>query len=208
MFRVEVDPDSCTAADLAAAVDWLGRGGIVLYPTDTFYGLAVDPESATAVDALFALKGRDASAAIPLIAASRPQVDAWCGLSAGASTLAGEFWPGPLSLICDAPASVVPAVHAGRGTVAIRVPDHAVARALAMGLGRPITATSANHSGQPPIRRVADLTGLDLHAVFIVDGGDTPGGAASTIVDARRQPAVLVREGAVPWERVLHSLDQ
>ena len=208
MPRLEVDPLQCTVADLASAIEWLAQGGIVLFPTDTFYGLAVDPESARAVAALFALKGRDAGVAIPLIAASRAQVDAWSGLSANASKLADAFWPGPLSLICDAPASVAPAVHGGRGTVAIRVPDHPVARLLAEALTRPITATSANQSGQPPVRRATDLAGIDASSLFVIDGGATPGGAPSTIVDARMQTPVLVREGAVPWERVLHSLHQ
>jgi L-threonylcarbamoyladenylate synthase len=168
----------------------------------------VDPSSPAAVDALFELKGRAADLAIPLIAATRAQVDAWCGLSPLTSRLADAFWPGPLSVICDAPPSVAPAVPAGRGTVAIRVPDHVVARALAAAWGSPLTSTSANRSGQPPVNRAEMLTDWSAGNLLVVDGGPTPGGPPSTIVDARGDQAILVREGAVAWSRVLHSIQR
>jgi L-threonylcarbamoyladenylate synthase len=203
-----VDPAAGTAADLAPAAAWVGRGGIVAFPTDTFYGLAVDPSSTTAVRALFDLKGRDASAAVPLIAASIEQVDAFCGPLAGATRhLATAFWPGPLSLVCAAPSAVAEDVHAGRRTIAIRVPAHAIARALAAAFGAPVTATSANPSGAPPARSVADLGPIARDPrVLILDAGDAPGGIASTIVDARSVPPVLIRAGAIAWDRVLGSL--
>jgi len=157
---------------------------------------------------LFQLKGREASAALPLIAASRAQVEAWAGLSASARRLADVFWPGPLSLICDAPRSIVPAVHAGRRTVAIRVPAHAIARALAGAWGGPITATSANRSGAPPAHDPLALDAIADERLLVIDGGPTAGGPPSTIVDAREAPAVLIREGAIAWNRVLHSLQQ
>lgn len=206
---LRVDATTCTPEDLAAAADWLRQGGIVAFPTDTFYGLAVDPTSESAVRALFALKGRDVSAALPLVAASRAQVESWVGrLEWTAARLTKAFWPGPLSLICDAPRQVVPAVHGGRGTVAIRVPDHAVARALASAAGMPITATSANRSGAAPARCVEELESLRDRRLLIVDGGATAGGAPSTIVDARRPVPTLVREGAIAWKRVLESLQE
>ncbi len=205
---LRIDPLTCTVEDLAPAVEWLRQGGIVAFPTDTVYALAVDPVSARAVDALFALKGRPAGAAIPCIAASRAQVDAWCGLDEASARLADEFWPGPLSLVCDPPASIADAIHAGRGTVAIRVPDHSVARALADAWGSPLTATSANRSGEPPAVQAGDLEALAAPNLFVLDGGTTAGGAPSTIVDARRLPVVLVREGAIAWDRVLHSLER
>ena len=208
MPRVRVNPASCTSEDLLPAVQWLRDGKIVAYPTDTLYGLAVDPASELAVRALFQLKGRQATVALPLIAASRAQVEAWCGLNAAARRLADEFWPGPLSLICDAPGTVVPAVHAGRRSVAIRVPAHPVARTLAAAWGSPITATSANRSGQRPAQFVAELDAVVDDRVLVLDGGDTAGGPPSTIVDARVMPAHLVRDGAISWERVLNSLQE
>lgn len=196
------------APDVLSAAAWLRRGGIVALPTDTFYGLAVDPASAAAVRALFDLKGRDAGAALPLIAASIEQVEAFCGPLAGTTRrLAEAFWPGPLSLVWAAPAAVAPEVHAGLGTVAIRVPAHALARALAAAFGRPVTATSANPSGAPPARTVADLGAIARDPrVLVIDGGPAPGGAPSTIVDARQDPPALVRAGEIAWERVLGSI--
>lgn len=192
--------------DRAAA--WIAGGGVVVYPTDTFYGVAVDPCSPAAVEAVFALKGRDASQAIPLIASSLDQVEAFCGpLAAGSRRLAEACWPGPLSLIATAPPQIAPAVHAGRGSIAIRVPAQETARALAEACGRPITASSANVSGQSPAREVGAVgEWLADPRVLVIDGGPTPGGLPSTLVDARVSPPVLVREGAVSWDRVLRLL--
>ena len=204
---VVVDPLAARPGELAGAVDWLRGGGIVAFPTDTLYGFAVDPLSAAAVRALNDLKGRASGAALPLIAASIAQVEAFCGaLDSDTRRLTMRFWPGPLSIVCAAPAAVDRGVHAGQGTVAIRVPNHPVAKALAAAFGRPITATSANVSGEAPARSAAELA-PDLAArVFVVDGGPAAGGAPSTIVDVRTQPPRLIREGAVPWKRVLESL--
>ncbi len=210
MTRIEIEPgpDGCRPEAFASAVAWLRSGNVVAFPTDTLYGLAVDPASEIAVRTLFHIKGRDTAAALPLVAGSRAQVEAWCAMGAAARRLADVFWPGPLSLICDAPASVVTAVHAGRRTVAIRVPAHPIARGLAAAFGSPITATSANRSGEPPAHRAADLDALDDNRLLVIDGGDTVGGAPSTIVDARVTPPVLVRAGAIDWNRVLHSLNE
>ena len=205
-----VDPATCRGRDLAPAVAWLRAGGIVAYPTDTFYGLAVDPSSAAAVEAIFEVKGRAADAALPFVASSLAQVeDAGYPLTAASRRLAAAFWPGPLSIVCDAPASVVAAAQAKDHSVAIRVPDHIVARALAEAFGAPITATSANRSGQPPAQTAAALAPLARDPrVLVVDGGATPGGTPSTIVDARVRPPRLVRAGVIVWDRVLRSLDE
>ena len=98
-------------------------------------------------------------------------------------------------------------VHGGTGTIAIRVPDHHVARALAAAFGAPITATSANRTGAPPAQSADALTFFAAdRMLLVVDGGVTPGGEPSTIVDARSETPVLVRAGAVAWNRVLESL--
>jgi len=205
---LRVNPTGCTEADLETAVDWLRAGKLVAYPTDTFYGLAADPDSERAIRGLFALKGREASAASRLVASWVAQVGMWGGLSQFSRRLADEFWPGPLSLICDAPARVVAAVHAGRRTVAIRVPNHPIARALAAAFGAPVTATSANRSGEAAVDCAAELPWIDDDRVLVIDGGDTTGGAPSTIVDARDRAPLLIREGAIAWDRVLHSLQR
>ena len=206
--NIGIDTTTCDSEDLDAAARWFAAGGIVAYPTDTFYGLAVDPRSATAVQALFDLKGRDARVAMPLLAASFDQVESAFGAIDDASRrLAQTFWPGPLSLILNAPVLIVAGVHGGLGTVAVRVPAHPVARALAAELAFPVTATSANRSGEPPASAAGDLgiVGTDPR-VMVIDSGDTPGGRPSTIVDARSTPPTLVRDGAIAWTRVLESL--
>lgn len=196
-----------SAVDLRDAAAWITSGGIVAYPTDTFYGLAVDPASPAAVRALFDLKGRDPAMAMPLIAASSAQVARAFGVLAGDSArLAQAFWPGPLSLVLDAPPWMAAEVHGGRDTAAVRVPDDAVARLLADLVGRPITATSANRSGAAPARDGAGLRWLAADTrVFVVDAGATPGGAPSTLVDARGDEPQCVRAGAIAWDRVLTS---
>ncbi len=170
----------------------------------------MDPASAAAVRRLFELKGRAPRAALPLVAASTRQVEALCGrLGPTGARLAARFWPGPLSLVLDAPAAIAPEAHAGRRSVAIRVPGHAIARSLCEAFGAPVTATSANRTGDPPAREATGLGSLaDDLRVLTVDGGAAPGGAPSTIVDARGPRPVLVRDGAIAWERVLESLQE
>jgi len=193
---------------LEAAADWLRSGGVVAYPTETYYGLAVDPASGAAVGSLFDVKGRSHSAALPLIAASLDQVIERCGTIDGMSErLARAFWPGPLSLLLDAPAWIAVGVHAGTRSVAVRVPAHGLARGLAQVFGNLITSTSANRTGGAPASTAAGLGAIGADArVLVIDGGPTPGGAASTIVDARGDRPVCVRDGAVPWERVVELL--
>jgi L-threonylcarbamoyladenylate synthase len=205
---LKVDAERCTAEDLAPAAAWLRDGGVVAMPTDTFYGCAVDIRNAAAVRGLFALKGRDQRAALPLIAADLSQVEE-CGgpLSSREAALAEAFWPGPLSIVRDAPSWIVPEVHGGHCSVAIRIPAHRVARCLCEAWGGVLSATSANLSGAPSVDR-AEALGELLHnaCVFVIDAGLTPGGLPSTLVDVRSSPPQLVREGAIPWSRVLDFL--
>jgi L-threonylcarbamoyladenylate synthase len=205
---VRVNPQTCTTGDLAAAAAWLANGGIVAFPTDTLYGFAVNVRDAAAVRRLFEVKGRSARAALPLIAASTSQVVTATGaLTAREAALTAAFWPGPLSIVRDAPAWLPAEVHGGHRTVAIRVPNHPVARCLAEAFGGLISATSANRSGHPPAVTASDLGDIaDESHVFVVDGGPTAGGAPSTLVDVRGSQPVCLREGAVPWERVLDSI--
>ena len=193
-----------------AAADWIRQGGVVVFPTETFYGLAVDPTQPDAVAAVFDLKGRPASMALPLVAASAEQVEQFAGTLHGANArLAANFWPGPLSLVLDAPASIAPAVHGGTHTVAVRVPAHPIARALAEACGHPLTATSANRSGEPAVEEVAAIAAIAAdRRVVVLDAGRTPGGRPSTIVDARVTPIRIIRHGAVPSDRVLRSIHE
>jgi L-threonylcarbamoyladenylate synthase len=207
---LSVDAVHCSAADLAPAVAWLQAGKVVVLPTDTFYGFAVDPRLSAAVAHVFDLKGRQATEALPLVAASRVQVESWCGSLGKLSTrLADVFWPGPLSLVLDAPPVIDAHVHGGRESVAVRVPANVITRTLCECAQRLLTATSANRSGEPAARRVADLGSLgEDDRVFVIDAGPASGGLPSTIVDARGSRPLLVREGAIAWSRVLESIKE
>jgi L-threonylcarbamoyladenylate synthase len=197
------DPDI-----IARAADVVRAGGIVAYATDTLYGLAVDPRNTAAVDALFALKGRRESAALPLIAGTVEQAHAAGEFGPLENTLARAFWPGPLSIVVRARPGLAAAVLGGGTTVAIRVPDHAVARALATASGCCITSTSANPSGAAPTSDPAELDADLISRVdVLLDSGLSPGGAASTVVRLENARPVLVRDGAVGWDRVLKSLE-
>lgn len=201
-----VDPDPRMA--IARAAEIVLAGGVVAYPTDTLYALAADPRNADAIERLFAIKGRSGDQPIPLIASDVAQVEAQGGeLGDLGRRLAVAFWPGPLTLVIPARPSITHGVHAGTGRVAVRVPAEAVARALASACGAPITSTSANLSRAPAPRLADDVrAALGGHIDAILDGGPTPGGLPSTIVDATGATPTLVRAGVVPWERVLECL--
>lgn len=206
LVRIIVDPDRSLTNVIAAAVDVLRDGRVVAFPTDTLYGLAVDPRRADAVERLFALKGRDAKVAIPLVASSLEQAMLAADFTEWEKRAAQAFWPGPLSIVVPAHPCVTPGALGGRSTVAIRVPAHEIARELARAFHFPVTATSANQSGRPAADS-ADAAAAALPDVdLLVDGGRAPGGAPSTIIAFQNTRPILLREGAVPWERVIKSL--
>jgi L-threonylcarbamoyladenylate synthase len=206
--RIIVDATSPSEAALDEAVRAIHAGGIVALPTETLYGLAVDPFRAEAVERVFAVKGRIGGRALPLIAADLDQVTERFGvLPALARQLASRFWPGPLTLLVAAPLSLAPGVGGGTGRVGVRIPSHAVARALCRACGIPLTATSANISGAPPS---ADPNDIDLRLGdridVLVDAGTTAGGLPSTIVDVTGPAPLLVRAGAIRWDEIQASL--
>jgi L-threonylcarbamoyladenylate synthase len=205
MIHLRLTPTASGADDLLPAITALRNGGIVAFPTETFYGLAVDPRSAAAVAKVFELKRRGADQPLPLIASDIDQVAAQVGtLTPLAARIAARGWPGPLTLIIPASTQLCDAVHLSTHKVAVRVPSDAVARALAARVGHAITSTSANISGHPPAATAEEVlasfgTGIDV----VIDTGHTPAGLPSTIVDATGDVPVLVRAGAIPWDRVL-----
>jgi len=186
------------------AAKLIRAGAVVAIPTDTLYGLAANPFSEEAVLRVFAAKGRPADRPLPLVAADVDQIEAHLGrLPPRAAALAARFWPGPLTLVIAAPAGLAPQVTAGTGSVGVRVPAAAVARAVSLAVGHPITATSANISDEPGTADPAVVEALLGDRIdLLIDGGTTPGGPASTIVDMTVNPPALVRAGAISWEQV------
>jgi len=210
MRRVFVDRGAPQRDAIEEAATWIRDGGVVAIPTDTLYGLAVDPFNATAVARVFDVKGRSAERALPLVAASITQVEAHLGaLGPVAARLANRFWPGPLTLLVAAPAALARGVAGPGGTVGVRVPADPIARAVCGAAGRPVTATSANASGAPATADpdVVERTlggAIDL----LLDAGPTPGGAPSTILDTIETPPRVVRQGAIGWDEISEWLQQ
>ncbi len=192
---------------MRAVADVLRRGGIVAYPTETFYGLGALARDAAAVDRVARAKGRPDGKPLPLLAADRGQVDEVAVLGDEAARLASAFWPGPLTLVLPARPGLPEAITAGTGTVGIRVPGSDVARALARAAGGAIVSTSANLSGEPPPASPGQLApALVSRLDAVLDGGATPGGLPSTVVAVERGGVRLVREGAVPFRDVQAAL--
>jgi L-threonylcarbamoyladenylate synthase len=206
MKRVLTNAEHPSQEAILVAVEVLRAGGIVAFPTDTLYGLAVDPRRADAVERLFALKGRDPAVAVPLIAASLEQAMLATNFTERERRAAAAFWPGPLSIVARANACITPEALGGRPTVAIRVPAHEIAREVARAFGFPITATSANRSGTPAADSADAVAAALPNVDVLLDGGRAPGGAPSTIICFDDARPILLREGAVPWERVIKSL--
>jgi L-threonylcarbamoyladenylate synthase len=200
-------------ADAASATDAarvLAAGGLVAFPTETVYGLGADATNGRAVARLYEAKGRPAFN--PLIAhvPDRNAAQALARFNADAERLAAAFWPGPLTLVLPKAAGcrVADLATAGLDTVAVRVPDHRVARDILNALGKPVVAPSANRSGHVSPTKAehvqADLSGrIDL----IVNGGATPVGVESTIVACLDKP-VLLRPGGVPRAAIERALGQ
>lgn len=190
------------------AVRVLRADGVVAYPTDTLYGLAVDPRSAEAVRRLFAVKARQPGHAVPLIAGDDAQAQQAAVFNELADRITRACWPGPLSIVLPARGILCREVLAADGSVAIRVPAHPLSRALASGLGFCITATSANLTGEAATASPSVVAAsLGDRIGLLLDDGDSPGGAPSTIVDVRGERPRLVRAGAIAWDRVLRSIE-
>jgi L-threonylcarbamoyladenylate synthase len=204
MQRLHVHVDRPDPPLVAAAADAIHRGGIVAMPTDTLYGLAADPFSVEAVARVFTLKGRGTDRAVPLVAADVDQIAASLGmLPMLARLLAARFWPGPLTMLMPAPERLPRDVTGGTGRVGVRVPGHAVTRALCAAAGTPLTATSANRSGQPATNDPDQVAAALGHGIdVLLDAGITPGGAPSTIVDVTDSTPRVIREGAISWESI------
>jgi len=179
--------------------DVIAAGGVIAYPTDTYYALGVDPLNAAAVRRLYAVKGRSAERPILLLLPDAGEVFRWTeSISVTAEKLMRQFWPGPLTLVFKAQQDVPAELAAGTGTIGLRVPGNEVTRSLLRFLGAAITGTSANRSGEPDARTAADVNRmLGEHVDLILDGGTMTAEKPSTIVDVSGQRPMLIRRGMI-----------
>jgi L-threonylcarbamoyladenylate synthase len=194
-----VDATAPDVATLERAAEVLRRGGVIAFPTETFYGLGADALRPAAVARVRRLKGRPDDKPLLLLVDSIEMVEALVTtVTPAARALMARHWPGPLTLVLPARPHLPAEVTAGTGTVGVRVSPHAVARGLVRAFGGPVTAPSANLSGAPPpttaARAAAGLAGdVDL----ALDAGPTAGGPPSTVLDVTAEPPRVIRQGAV-----------
>lgn len=192
---------------LAEAASLLRTGGIVAYPTETYYGLGVDPFNDQALTRLFQVKNRPAVKPVLVLVADRDQIALLAHeISPTARLLMDRFWPGPLTLVLPARPDLSPLLTGGTGTVGIRLSPDPLATALLRAFGAPLTATSANRSGRDPA-----VTAGEVQAAFgnevglILDGGPTPGRTGSTLVGVSGSRVTCIREGRVSFAEVLQA---
>lgn len=184
-------------------------GGLVAFPTDTVYGVGCDPFNVQAIEKLYAAKGRDREKAIPLLLASVERcanVTLSMRIPPCAARLGGAFWPGALTLVVQR-AHHVPVELGGGDTIAVRVPDHPELQAFIGACGGALAASSANLSGKPDARtamQVAEYLGDSVQ--LVIDGGPSPGGVPSTVVNCVVEPPAILREGAIVRERIVQAL--
>ncbi len=197
------------AAGRAMAIETLRAGGVVALPTDTVYGIGVALETPKGIERLFHVKQRPPDRGIVLLLADAAQAAQLGVIGPAAAALADACWPGGLTLVVPQRSDVrlPPALTAGSPTVGLRVPDHDAPRALAKEIG-PFPVTSANRSGQPEGRDAAEIDALLGDAIeLVLDGGPAHGGPASSVVDCASDRPLILRQGAIPRERLIEVLD-
>ena len=185
------------------AIAILKRGGVVAFPTDTVYGVGVDPFQPEAVRKLYQIKGRPIDKPIPILIGSVGDVERIAqNLPPSFSPLAEQFWPGGLTLIVEAKA-LPPEVTAGGDTVGVRMPDHPLALALLQRFGGAIATTSANKSDEPPATSAAEVQSAIGELIdIIVDGGQTATRIASTVLDLSVSPPQIRRSGGISMDQL------
>jgi len=178
------------------AADRLRSGEAVVFPTDTVYGVGVDAFNPAAIEMLYTIKGRSFEKGIPILLADRKHmINIARSLPARAVDLMKHFWPGPLTVIVPRH-PYLPAGISPNDTIAVRIPDHPIARALIRAAGGAVATTSANLSGQPPATTgQLALAALNGVVAVVLDDGPTRGNIASTIVDCTTNKPVILREG-------------
>ncbi len=204
---IKIDPVHPEIA-FSRAREVIRSGGVIAYPTETFYGLGADPGNPAAVRRLFEIKGRPADQPILLLIRSADEAKEWASeITRSAGALMEKFWPGPLTLVFAAKPGVIREITAGTGTIGLRAPGNPLTLKLLEVLGSALTGTSANISGGRSLQTAEEAAAVIGGMVdLILDGGRTAGGRPSTVMDARQDPPLLIREGAVPFNDILASV--
>jgi L-threonylcarbamoyladenylate synthase len=206
---IPVDPLCPSSQSVITAVEIIRAGGVVAYPTETFYGLGVDALNQEAIKKIFTIKGRSFVQPLLILIPDQDYLPRYVTeVSEKARRLMEHFWPGPLTMLFSASPQLPSILIAGTKKIAIRISPHPIARALTSAFAGPLTSTSANISGdQSPATAKEVFSHLGGMVDLIIDGGKTPGQMSSTIVDVTFSPPQLVREGVVPFSEILTFLE-
>jgi L-threonylcarbamoyladenylate synthase len=201
-MRTEILPASSNDT-IARALAVLRAGGLVAFPTDTVYGVGALAFDGKAIESIYAAKDRPVEKAIPILISDADDLNKVAiNIPEAAQKLASRFWPGPLTILVPKRADLPQSVSA-TSTVGVRVPDHETARALLRAAG-PMAVTSANLSGeQSPVTAQEVREQLGGRIPLIIDGGRTPGGVPSTLVDTTTPQLEILREGPIALEELL-----
>ncbi|TDJ49651.1 MAG: threonylcarbamoyl-AMP synthase [Nitrospina sp.] len=199
VLRVNFESPEASREPLETIQSVLDSGGVIAFPTDTFYGLGADPFNPEAISKIFRIKQRPADKPLLVLIHSPDQVDRLTDqITPLAKLLMRSFWPGSLTLLFKAAPGLPSELTAGTGKVGVRLPAHLFTLQLLEGLDCPLTAPSANISGHKEPTALWEFPStLGEELDLLVDGGPAPGGKPSTILDATTNPPILVREGAV-----------
>lgn len=189
---------------ISKGVAILKRGGVVAFPTDTVYGLGASAYISSAVERIFRIKSRPENIALPLLVAGADQLEEVAvNIPSIAWELVRKFMPGALTLVLLKSDRVPDIVSAGGKTIGVRIPAHPVPIALIQGLGAPIVGTSANLSGKSsPLTAAGVISQIGSKVDLVIDGGRSPGGKESTVVDVTVDRPVILRLGAIPVEEI------
>lgn len=205
---VHIHDQASLKAGITEAVQVLQAGGVVLYPTDTTYALAVNALDANAVDRVFQLKERDYSKPIHVIVEHMEQAAQYVEVNQVAQRIAAEFLPGALTIVLPLKpdSAIPPLLVADAGTLGIRIPDQPVCAALSQAVDFPVTTTSANRSGMPntyTIEAVAQQLGTDFNQIDLaLDAGQIEGDGVSTVIAIEGDAVTLIREGTIPFATI------
>lgn len=199
--------EDASVSGLEAAVKTLRGGGLVAFPTETFYGIGADPFNKAALQRLFSLKKRPSKKPFPLIIKDMEMLSGLVeSVPLSAARLIEKFWPGPLTIIFNAK-DATGAEPAGSARVGLRISRGEVCKRLMEKLNFPVTATSANTAGKPPARSAAEvLEYFNGRVDLVIDGGRLEGACPSTVVDVTGEDVEVLREGAVPSRDIFDAL--
>ncbi len=210
MINIKVDPQNPDIEAIKSAAKAIKEGKLVIFPTETVYGLAADPFNPNAVNMVYEAKGRDSRVALPLQIANIAQLDiVVSNVTEVVKKLGDKFWPGPLTLVLPKNKNISYKITGGRDSVGVRIPDNPIAQMILNEYGGPIIATSANKSGEKsPENAEEAIIQIGNYVSVMLDGGECKYGVSSTVVDLTTNPPKLLRRGIINIEQLRNIIEE